>query len=132
MSAQVCFGNRRSMVFPGFKLNMDQLADQKMLQFDGVSVLKKANIYFDGKCISRLVLFHDGSRATLGVLFPSKLNFDTKRRETMEIVAGVCRVRMSGSDKWDTYAAGERFVVSENSSFEIEVQEPTEYVCHYH
>ena len=120
------------MVFPRLKLYMDPLADQMMLQFNGVSVLKKANIYFDGKCISRLVLFQDGSRATLGVLFPSKLNFDTKRRETMEIVVGSCRVRMSGSNEWVTYEAGERFVVPEYSSFEIEVQEPTEYVCHYH
>ena len=31
-------------------------------QFDNVSVVKSANIYFDGKCISHTVLFPDGSR----------------------------------------------------------------------
>jgi purine/pyrimidine-nucleoside phosphorylase len=107
-------------------------SEKEMKQFNEVSVLKKANVYFDGKCVSRLVLFPDGSRATLGVIFPSTLNFDAKRRETMEIVAGECRVRHAGSDDWATYLAGERFVVLENSSFEIEVREIMEYVCHYH
>jgi uncharacterized protein YaiE (UPF0345 family) len=103
-----------------------------MKEFTEVSVLKKANIHFDGKCVSRLVLFADGSRATLGIIFPSKLSFDVKRRETMEIVAGECRVRHSGNDDWTTYFEGERFVVPENTSFEIEAEGIVEYVCHYH
>jgi len=103
-----------------------------MKQFKEVTVLKTANIHFDGKCVSRLVLFPDGSRATLGVIFPSTLRFDVKRRETMEIVTGGCRVRHAGNDDWLTYLEGEKFVVPENSSFEIEVNEVMEYVCHYH
>jgi purine/pyrimidine-nucleoside phosphorylase len=103
-----------------------------MKEFTEVSVLKKANIHFDGKCVSRLVLFPDGSRVTLGIIFPSQLSFEVKRRETMEIVAGECRIRQSGVSDWKTYFEGERFVVPENSSFEIEAKEIVEYVCHYH
>ncbi|MEC8138825.1 MAG: pyrimidine/purine nucleoside phosphorylase, partial [Pseudomonadota bacterium] len=36
-----------------------------MSQFDNVSVLKKANVYFDGKVSSRTVVFADGSTKTL-------------------------------------------------------------------
>lgn len=35
-------------------------------QFDGVSVLKEANVYFDGKCVSHTVQFADGSRKSVG------------------------------------------------------------------
>jgi uncharacterized protein YaiE (UPF0345 family) len=103
-----------------------------MKQFKDVSVLKTANIHFGGKCVSRLVLFPDGSRVTLGVIFPSTLSFDAKRRETMEIVVGACRVRHGGQEVWKIYSEGEKFVVPENSSFEIEVNDVMEYVCHYH
>ena len=39
-------------------------------QFDGVSVVKQANVYFDGKCVSHTVLFADGSKKTIGVVLP--------------------------------------------------------------
>jgi len=103
-----------------------------MKKLKDVTVLKTANIHFDGKCVSRLVFFADGRAATLGVIFPSTLSFDAKTRETMEIVTGGCRVRHAGSDEWMTYLEGQRFVVPANSSFEIEVSEFMEYVCHYH
>ena len=43
-------------------------------QFDNVSVVKKANIYFDGKCVSHTVIVADGSRKTVGVIFPSLIS----------------------------------------------------------
>ena len=46
-------------------------------QFDQVSVVKKANIYFDGKCVSHTVIFPDGSKKTVGVIFPATLTFNT-------------------------------------------------------
>ncbi|MEY3815835.1 MAG: hypothetical protein RJB23_566, partial [Pseudomonadota bacterium] len=44
-----------------------------MAQFDNVSVKKKANIYFDGKCVSHTILLPNGTRSTVGVIFPSTL-----------------------------------------------------------
>jgi uncharacterized protein YaiE (UPF0345 family) len=41
-----------------------------MSQFDNVSVVKKANVFFDGKCVSHSVLFPDGTRKTVGVIMP--------------------------------------------------------------
>ena len=102
-----------------------------MSQFDNVSVVKKANLYFDGKCVSHTVVFADGTRKTLGVIFPSTLTFNTGAPEIMEVNAGACRVRPAGSEAWQSYGAGEQFSVPGNSSFDIEVTETLDYVCHF-
>ncbi|MGX2041566.1 pyrimidine/purine nucleoside phosphorylase [Methylocaldum sp. MU1018] len=102
-----------------------------MSQFDNVSVVKKANVYFDGKCISHTVLFPDGSRKTVGVIFPSALTFNTAAPEIMEIIAGSCRVRLAGETEWKTYGAGESFQAPGNSRFDIETTGLLDYVCHF-
>ena len=58
-----------------------------MAQFDNVSVKKKANIYFDGKCVSHTILLPNGTRSTIGVIFPSSLTFNTQAAEVMEITS---------------------------------------------
>jgi uncharacterized protein YaiE (UPF0345 family) len=100
-------------------------------QFDQVSVIKKANVYFDGKCISHTVLFADGSKKTIGVIFPSSLVFNTGAAEIIEINAGQCRIRFAENSDWQSYGAGQEFHVPANSSFEIETSELLDYVCHF-
>jgi uncharacterized protein YaiE (UPF0345 family) len=100
-------------------------------QFDNVSVVKKANVYFDGKCVSHTVLFADGTRKSVGVIFPGKLTFNTAAPEIMEINAGVCRVRLPGANDWRTVRAGEKFAVPGNTQFDIETLEMLDYVCHF-
>ena len=102
-----------------------------MSQFDNVSVVKKANLYFDGKCVSHTVLFADGTKKTVGVIFPSQLVFNTGAPEIMEINGGMCRVRLKGEQEWKTCGAGEKFSVPGNSSFDIETVETLDYVCHF-
>lgn len=102
-----------------------------MAQFDNVSVKKKANIYFDGKCVSHTVMFPNGTRSTIGVIFPSLLTFNTDAPELMEINLGVCKVRLKGEDTWKTYGAGDKFTVAGKSSFDIETIETLDYVCHF-
>ena len=102
-----------------------------MNQFDNVSVLKKANVYFDGKCVSHTVLFADGTRKSVGVILPSSLTFNTGDPEIMEINGGRCRVRLKGATDWQDYTAGTQFSVPANSSFEIETLEAVDYVCHF-
>jgi hypothetical protein len=102
-----------------------------MSQFDNVSVIKKANVYFDGKCVSHTVQFADGTRKSVGVILPATLTFNTGAPEIMETVAGACRYRLQGGD-WQSAAAGQSFKVPGNSSFDIEVSgEPYHYVCHF-
>jgi hypothetical protein len=102
-----------------------------MSQFDNVSVIAKANVYFDGKCVSHTVVFPDGSKKTIGVIFPSSLVFNTAAPEIMELNAGRCRIRLKGEADWKTYEGGQSFNVPGNSSFEIETLELLDYVCHF-
>ena len=100
-------------------------------QFDNVSVVKKANIYFDGKCVSHTVLFADGTKKTIGVIFPSSLTFNTGAPEIMELNAGKCRIRLKGETEWKSFEGGQSFNVPGNSSFDIETLETGDYVCHF-
>ena len=103
-----------------------------MSQFENVSVVKQANVYFDGKCVSHTVQFADGTKKSVGVILPGPaLTFNTGVPEIMEGVAGGCRVRLKGESGWKTYGAGQSFSVPGNSSFDIEVSEPYHYVCHF-
>jgi purine/pyrimidine-nucleoside phosphorylase len=104
-------------------------------QFDGVSVITKANVYFDGKCVSHNIVLADGSKKSLGVILPtalpSSLKFNTGAPEVMELVEGACRVKLAGSEAWTAYAGGQSFSVGANTSFEIEVTQAVHYVCHF-
>lgn len=102
-----------------------------MSQFNNVSVVAKANVYFDGKCVSHTIQLADGTKKSVGVILPSALTFNTGAAEIMETVAGACRYRLKGED-WITCPEGESFSIPANSSFDIEVAgEPYHYVCHF-
>jgi uncharacterized protein YaiE (UPF0345 family) len=102
-----------------------------MSTLQNVTLSKKSNVYFDGKCVSHTALLADGSKKTVGVIFPSSLTFNTAAPETMEIVGGKCRVRLAGSDVWALYEGGQQFDVPANSAFDIETLEMVDYVCHF-
>ncbi|RCS59349.1 pyrimidine/purine nucleoside phosphorylase [Parvibium lacunae] len=101
------------------------------MQFDHVSVNKKANVYFDGKCVSHSITLADGTKKSVGVILPSKLVFNTGAPEIMELLEGKCQIKLAGSDSVVEYAGGQSFNVPGNSSFEIETLETLHYVCHF-
>ena len=101
-------------------------------QFDGVSVLCKANVYFDGKVTSHTILFPDGARKSIGLIYAGTFNFGTDAAERMDIIAGSCRVKIAGESEYKTYEAGSFFDVPAKSSFDIEIESGiAEYVCTY-
>ncbi len=73
-----------------------------MAQFENVTVVKAANIYFDGKVTSRTVLFADGTKKTLGVMLPGDYEFGTAEKEIMEILAGDMDVCLPG-ESWKSH-----------------------------
>ena len=99
--------------------------------FDGVAVATKANVYFDGKCVSHGITLADGTKKSVGVILPATLTFNTGAPEIMECVAGSCEYKLAGSNEWKRSAAGEQFAVPGNSSFEIRTTEPYHYICHF-
>jgi len=101
-------------------------------EFSGVTVLTKANIYFDGGVVSHTLRFADGTKKTLGLIRPGTYHFGTAAPERMEIVSGTCVVVLDGQAANATYAAGQSFDVAGNSGFTITV--PTglcEYICSF-
>jgi uncharacterized protein YaiE (UPF0345 family) len=101
-------------------------------EFKGVTAVTKANVYFDGKVVSHSLLFADGSKKTLGLIYPGKFHFGTDKAEVMEIVAGACRVKLDGQTAVNTYAAGQVFDVPAKSGFDIEVASGIcEYICSF-
>ncbi len=100
--------------------------------FKNVEVVTKANVYFDGKVVSHKVVFADGSKKTLGLIYPGTYRFDTDAPELMQISAGSCRARMDGQSEWKTYAAGTEFRVAGKSAFDIAVDSGiAEYICSF-
>ena len=100
-------------------------------QIDDVSVVKKSNVYFDGKCVSHTLIMAGGATLTVGVILPSSLTFNTGAPETMEIVSGKCRVRLAGATEWTGYEAGQQFQVGAHTQFDIETLETLDYVCRF-
>jgi uncharacterized protein YaiE (UPF0345 family) len=100
-------------------------------QFENVTILKKANVYFDGKVSSRTILFTDGTRKTLGFMLPGDYEFKTGSREVMELLNGGMDVLLPGHPGWQTFKTGEVFEVPANSSFKLKLKVPVDYCCSY-
>lgn len=101
-------------------------------QFENVTAVCKANVYFDGKVVSHTVRFGDDSKKTLGLIYPGSYHFGTGAPERMEIIAGSCKVKLDGEDTWNDYAEGTYFDVPGNSGFDIAVENGiAEYICSF-
>ncbi len=102
-----------------------------MSEFNYVTLVREANVYFDGKVNSRTVIFEDGSRKTLGFMLAGEYSFDTDATEIMEILGGEMEVLLPGSTHWKTVKAGESFEVPAHSKFDLVVKAFADYCCSY-
>ena len=101
-------------------------------EFLNVTAVTKANIYFEGKVVSHSILFQDGSKKTLGLIYPGEYHFGTEKAERMEIVVGHCSVKLDGASDRVNYAAGQHFDVPAKSGFDIAISSGIcEYVCSF-
>ena len=99
------------------------------MQFDQVSVGKKANVFFDGKCVSHTVTLANGVRKSVGVVLPSTLRFDLSTKEVMEVVDGNAFVSINGAP--EEFKAGQSWTVEKGGYFIIRAEAPVHYVCHF-
>jgi len=102
-----------------------------MTSFTNVTVIKKANIYFEGQVTSRTVEFSDGTMKTLGFMQVGDYTFGTEVKELMEILAGELELLLPESTVWQTITAGQSFEVPANSKFQVKVKQPIDYCCSY-
>lgn len=102
------------------------------MQFSNVTAVAKANVYFEGKVVSHSILFADGSKKTLGLIYPGSFHFGTDAAERMEITDGTCEVQLDGQFEKKTFGAGTYFDVPAKSGFSIAVPEGIcQYVCSF-
>ena len=102
-----------------------------MDNFKNVDVDKLANIYFEGKVISRNIYLKDGSKKTLGIMLVGDYEFNTVTRELMEIISGKIKLKLKDDNEWKLITSGMEFNIPKNSSFKIEVLELVNYTCSY-
>lgn len=102
-----------------------------MNKFENVSVVKAANIYFDGKVSSRVVEFDNSDVKTLGIMMPGEYRFGTEKKEIMEILSGQVEILLPGEDLWRKISGGDTFEVPADSAFDIKVMAVTDYCCSY-
>ena len=111
----------------------NSLTEEKAMadKFENVAIVKKANVYFDGKVTSRTVLFANGTRKTLGFMMPGEYEFNTGLREVMEMLDGEMDVLLPGQKDWQTFKSGQSFEVPANSSFKLKLKGAVDYCCSY-
>jgi len=103
-----------------------------MQQFTNVTADAIANVYFDGKVVSHSVHFADGSKKTLGIIYPGTYRFSTAAPELMEITDGSCEVVIDGSDTTRFIPTDESFEVPGDSGFSITVHGGIcQYICSF-
>ena len=101
-------------------------------EFQNVTAVAKANVYFDGKVVSHTLKFADGAKKTLGLIYAGEFHFGTDAAERMDITAGRCEVRLDGETTWNSYEAGSSFRIPGKSGFDIKVVSGiAEYVCSF-
>ncbi|HEY9032680.1 MAG TPA: pyrimidine/purine nucleoside phosphorylase [Pseudomonadales bacterium] len=90
----------------------------------------KINHYFDGK-VSSIAFQGEQLPATVGVMAPGEYEFGTSQKEVMTVISGALTVKLPGSDSWQTFRAGDSFVVEANQRFQLQVENDTAYLCTY-
>lgn len=101
-----------------------------MSKIENATIVKNANIYYDGKVTSRTVELSDGSVQSLGIMLPGKYTFATNEAEIMEMLSGELDIKLPG-EEWKTLNTPESFNVPANSSFDLKIKTVTDYCCSY-
>ena len=102
-----------------------------MDNFKNVDVGKLANIYFEGKVVSRNIYLKDGSKKTLGIMLVGEYEFNTVTRELIEIISGKVKIKLEDDNEWKLITSGMKISIPKNSSFKLEVLELVNYTCSY-
>jgi hypothetical protein len=102
-----------------------------MSEFNNVTVVKKANVYFGGNVSSRTIRFADGSTKTLGFMLPGEYTFNTAEPELMEILDGDLEVMLPESSEWQAVKGGESFDLPADAKFTVKIKVATDYCCSF-
>ena len=89
-----------------------------------------ANSYFDGQ-VQSLAFSQQDEESSVGVMLPGEYTFGTVAPERMTVIKGSLTVKLAPDGEWVTYQSGESFHVQRDASFDLQVTQPTAYLCEY-
>jgi len=99
--------------------------------FQDVTVVKKANVYYNGNVTSGTIFLKDGARKALGIILPGQYEFGTEGKEHMEVLAGELHVLLPSAGTWESFKAGQSFEIPANSKFTVAAEEVSDYYGSY-
>lgn len=90
----------------------------------------KVNEYFNG-AVKSIAFQTETLPATVGVMAKGDYEFGTSQKEYMTVISGSLTVVLPGSDKAESFGAGETFIVAANEKFKVTADVETAYLCKY-
>jgi uncharacterized protein YaiE (UPF0345 family) len=86
------------------------------------------NEYFDGQVKS---IGFQTETLPVGVMAIGDYEFGTSQKEVMTVVSGALTAMLPGASDWQTFNAGEHFIVEADQKFQLQVAVETAYLCTY-
>jgi uncharacterized protein YaiE (UPF0345 family) len=88
------------------------------------------NSYFDGN-VQSLGFERHGKKTTVGVMAPGSYHFNTGAPERITVISGSLQVELPGESTFQLYPRGTAFEVPGDSGFDLEVTQPSAYLCEF-
>ncbi|TWU39642.1 pyrimidine/purine nucleoside phosphorylase [Novipirellula artificiosorum] len=88
------------------------------------------NEYFDGN-VKSIGFENSEGRVTAGVMAAGDYEFGTSEKERMKVVCGELGVKLPGEAGFKSFPTGTEFRVAANQKFQLQVKQPTAYLCFY-
>ena len=90
----------------------------------------EVNHYFDDQVLS-LSFENSNGLSSVGVMEPGNYEFSTSQNERMLVISGALLIQREDDPEPLLYSDGEEFHVTNDQTFNVEVTEPTAYLCEY-
>ena len=90
----------------------------------------KVNHYFDDQVLSVSFDNSNGS-SSVGVMETGNYDFSTSHNERIVVISGALVVQRQDDPEPQLYSDGDEFHIPSGQNFNVEVTEPTAYLCEY-
>ncbi len=90
----------------------------------------QVNRYFDDGVVS-IGFDSNQGKQSVGVMQPGHYTFATSQHETMSVITGALTIKRKADADFQTFQPGSQFEVPAEQEFDVKVDEPTAYLCHY-
>ena len=90
----------------------------------------KINKYFSDQVIS-LSFNNTNGKSSIGVMSTGSYQFSTTQDESMLVISGALLVQRQEDPEPLLFSDGDKFNVSKNQNFTVDVSEQTAYLCEY-